>query len=186
MSAVDLFFGKRICSENPKSSFTKKWSSGCWFQWRIWTFNLQLIKNRGLGGGPWCLSKKKSSKRDFSTLSSHGDLKSYETFKQNFISRWKFTPFVPDKIYNRVPSGLLAVTCFDVGNFVFDITDQDNSPFISTSGFWEQAGREVTESLKAFSEIKLIDIEKRVNGVNQTGWWIKISGKKNHSDLHVS
>ena len=98
----------------------------------------------------------------------------------------KTTPILPNKTDKRVPAGLLAVTCFEVGDFVFNITHQNNNPLISSSIFWEEGGREVTEKLKAFSEIKLIDIEKRVNGVNQTGWWIKISGKKNHSDLHVS
>ena len=41
----------------------------------ILTFNLQLIKNRGLGEGPWRLSKKEPSERDLSISSSHGDLR---------------------------------------------------------------------------------------------------------------
>ena len=65
------------------------------------------------------------------------------------------------KLTKRVPAGLLAVTCFEVGDFVFNITDQKSSPFISSSVFWEEVGSEVTEKLKAFSEINLMDIEKR-------------------------
>ena len=97
---------------------------------------------------------------------------------KNFINRRKSTSILPDKTGKRVPAGLLAVKSFEVGNFVFHKTDQKCSPFISTSGLWEEVGRGVTEKLKAFSEINQIDIEKRVNGVNKTGWWIKVRGEK--------